>query len=104
MGTDRILVSMNTWEPERDGRDPWVEGVLGFAWMFIAGLMVCASGAVMMIALGTHLLLRVRPDATRVVDFDPSTVATVAFVPVAGGVLLGVLYLRRLRRYRSGGA
>lgn len=94
---------MSRWEPEQDGRDPWVEGVLGFAWMFTAGLMVCASGAVMMIALGTHLLLRVRPGATRVVDFDPSTVATVAFIPVAAGVLLGLLYLRRLRRYRYDG-
>ena len=71
--------------------------------MFTAGLMVCASGAVMMIALGTHLLLRIRPGATRVVDFDPSTVATVAFIPVAAGVLLSLLYLRRLRRYRNHG-
>lgn len=85
---------------ERERRDPWVEGVLGFTWMFVSALMVCGSGAVMLIALGTHLLLRVRPNAARVVDFDPSTVGTVAFVPVAVGALMGALYLRRLHRYR----
>jgi hypothetical protein len=72
--------------------------------MFIAGLMVCASGAVMMIALGTHLLLRVRPDATRVVDFDPSTVAIGRVHPSRGGWYCSRALPSRLRRNRLSGA
>ena len=94
---------MKEWEREGDRRDPWVEGVLGFAWAFAAALLMFASGTVMMIALGTHLLIRIRPGANRVVDFDPSTVASIAFIPVLIGVILSWLYLRRLGRYRSVG-
>ena len=90
---------MNGSDEQRVRRDPWFQGVLGLAWGFTAALMVFGSGAVMMIALGTHLWIRVRPDATRVVNYDPSTIGTIAFVPVLAGLILGGLYLRRLRRF-----
>lgn len=94
-----MLVIMTALDPERERRDPWAEGALGFAWMFTAALLVCGSGAVMGIAVGTHLLIRLRPDASRVVNYDPSTIGSIAFIPVLVGMVLGGLYLRRLRRY-----
>ncbi len=97
----RILMIMIGSEEGRDRRDPWFEGLLGLAWAFTAALMVFGSGAVMMIALGTHLWIRMRPDATRVVNYDPSTIGTIAFIPVVAGLILGGLYLRRLRGFRA---
>lgn len=85
----------------RERRDPWFEGLLGLAWAFTAALIVFGSGAVVMIALGTHLWIRMRPDATRVVNYDPSTIGTIAFIPVVAGLILGGLYLRRLRSFRA---
>ena len=86
----------------QERRDLWFEGFLGIAWGFTAALMVFGSGAVMMMALGTHLWIRVQPDATRVVNYDPSTIGTIAFIPVVAGSFLGGLYLRRLRRLSAG--
>ena len=94
-----ILLLMVGMNGGRDRRDPWFEGLLGMAWGFTAALMVFGSGAVMMIALGTHLWIRMNPDVTRVVNYDPSTIGIIAFVPVVAGLVLGGLYVRRLRRY-----
>ncbi len=89
---------MSEMQPERERRDPWFEGMLGFAWMFAAGLLVFGSGAVMAIAVGTHLIIRLRPDTSRVVTFDPSTIGSIAFIPVLVGVMLAWLFRRRLGR------
>ena len=97
----RILAVMVSTDDARERRDPWFEGLLGLAWGFTAALLVCGSGAVMMIALGTHLWIRMRPDATRITTYDPSTVGSIAFVPILAGLILGGLYLRRLRRYAA---
>jgi len=94
-----MLAPMHEFHGGRDRRDPWFEGLLGIAWAFTAALLVFGSGAVMMIALGTHLWIRVNPDVTRVVNYDPSTIGTIAFIPVLAGLVLGGLYVRRLHRY-----
>ena len=93
---------MGELKPQADRRDPLREGALGFAWMFTTAFLVCGSGAVVAIALGTHLVLRLRPSTTRIVNYDPSTVGIIACIPVVFGLVLGWFYVRRLRRYRTG--
>ena len=83
---------------EREPPDPLVNGVVGFVWTFAASLLVIAGGVFAALGIGTHLLIRLRPNAAQVVTYDPSTVATWSFVPIGAGLLLGLLYLWRLRR------
>lgn len=85
---------------DRDPPDPLVNGVAGFIWTFTASLLIIAGGVFAALGIGTHLLIRIRPNAAQVVTYDPSTVATWAFVPIGAGLLIGTLYLWRLRRLR----
>ena len=75
--------------------------VLGFAWTFLATLLIVTGVGLGLLGVGGHLLVRARPDTTRVINYDPSRVASFAPVPFVMGcvVFLGFwLVVRRSRR------
>lgn len=92
------IMRRNSQEQRRP--DPLVDGLIGFLWTFTASLLLIAGVVFAALGIGTHLLIRLRPSVTKVITYDPSTVAVWSFVPITAGVVLWALYLRRLRRRR----
>lgn len=66
--------------------------------MMAAGLfLVCGIGLAILGIVG-GLVVRVRPDTSRVINYDPSTVATYSPLPVAIGLMLVLAFALRARR------
>ena len=71
---------------------------MGFLWMMAAGLfLVCGIGLAILGIVG-GLVVRVRPDTSRVINYDPSTVATYSPLPIAIGLMLVLGFVLRARR------
>ena len=66
--------------------------------MMAAGLfLVCGIGLAILGIVG-GLVVRVRPDTSRVINYDPSTVATYSPLPIAIGLMLVLAFALRARR------
>jgi hypothetical protein len=66
--------------------------------MMAAGLiLVCGVGLAILGIVG-GLLVRLRPDTSRVINYDPSTVATYSPLPIAIGLMLVLAFALRARR------
>ena len=71
--------------------------LLGFVWLFSAALLVAIGSALGLLGVGGHLLVRARPDTSNVINYDPSTVASFAPLPLVVGCLLILWFVIRMR-------
>lgn len=71
---------------------------LGFVWMFSACLVLVSGLGLALLGVGGHLLVRARPDAGNVINYDPSTVATFSPLPIAVGTVMSLGFVLRARR------
>lgn len=74
--------------------------LVGFLWAFCASLLLVVGGGLAALGIGGGLLVRARPDTSNVINYDPSTVAFFAPLPLAAGMLLTLWFVLRARRYR----
>ena len=75
--------------------------MVGFVWILTASLFLVAGSGLAFLGVGGHLLVRARPETGNVINYDPSTVATFAPLPIAIGLLLVLGFAVRLRRLRG---
>lgn len=67
--------------------------VLGFALGFLAAGLVVAGLIVGGVGLFGGILVRIRPDTTANINYDPSTVVLLAPLPILAGLAIGALSL-----------
>ena len=75
--------------------------IAGFAWMFLASMLIASGFALGILGIAGGILVRAKPDTTRVINYDPSRVASFAPIPFAAGVLLTILFILRARRLQD---
>ncbi len=78
--------------------------LLGFVWMFVAALFIAAGCLLGFLGVFGGVLVRIRPDTQHNINYDPSTIALLAPIPMAIGffLLIGfILHARRLGRRQN---
>lgn len=92
---------MQTRPPSRRSvRDTWhsiLLGVFGFGWLFSATLFIAVGTVLGVLGVGGHLLVRVRPGTTRVINYDPSSVALFAPIPFGVGCVMALWFVMKVR-------
>jgi ABC-type Na+ efflux pump permease subunit len=98
----RILDGMDTPAPRRNGMHQFAHStglrLLGFVWVFAAGMLIAAGSGLAILGIAGGLLVRIRPDTQRNINYDPSSIALLAPIPFLAGVFLMVLFAIRARR------
>ena len=90
---------------ERPPGSGWLANTLHSIWLRTAGFGLGFIGAglivvgtiVGFVGLAGGLLVRVRPDTTANINYDPSTVALLAPIPIVAGVVV-LLLIGRITR------
>jgi len=70
--------------------------------MFVAGIFVATGCLLGFLGVAGGLLVRIRPDTQRNINYDPSTVALLAPIPMLTGLVLLVGFIRHARRIGKG--
>ena len=62
--------------------------VAGFGLAFAAAMLVVVGMLLAVLGFGGHLLIRIRPDSSQNINYDPGNIALLSPVPVLAGMLL----------------
>ncbi len=71
--------------------------ILGFSWMFVAAMFVAIGCLFGFLGVFGAVLVRVRPETQRNINYDPSTIALFAPIPLVIGLVLIGLFIRYAR-------
>ncbi|HQY30649.1 MAG TPA: hypothetical protein PK691_05155 [Thermomicrobiales bacterium] len=72
--------------------------LLGFGWMFVAAMFIAIGCGLGLLGILGGILVRIRPDTQRNIQYDPSTIALLAPIPFLIGVFLLIGFAAHARR------
>ncbi len=70
----------------------------GFVWMFVAAIFIAIGCGLGLLGILGGILVRVRPETQRNIQYDPSTIALLAPIPFLIGLVLLVAFAAHARR------